>query len=65
MIGRDASTLSVTLKATERGWAWWVIDEAGDTVLQGGAADRETAQGALRAAYGRAATSERESRLEA
>ena len=59
MTGRDDPMLSVALKATDEGWAWWVIDEAGDTVAHGRAADREAAHGALRTAYG-AATSHRD-----
>lgn len=56
MIERDQAMLSFAFKATDQGWAWCVIDEAGDTVAAGSAGDRALAEGELRAAYSLAAS---------
>ena len=51
MVERDGPLLSFALKPSEEGWTWWVIDEAGGTVANGSAGDRELAQWELKAAY--------------
>ena len=47
--------LSYSLKPSDNGWAWGVLDLDGNTVAYGAAADRSAAQAAIRSAYSRAA----------
>ena len=49
--------LSYSLKPSDSGWAWWVLDLDGATVAYGAAPDRNAAQAAIRAAYSRAVSS--------
>jgi hypothetical protein len=55
MPGQDHSMLSYSIKPSDNGWTWGVLDADGNTVAYGAAADRTAAQAALRNAYGRAA----------
>jgi hypothetical protein len=55
MPGQDETMLSYSLKPTDDGWAWGVLDLDGEVVAYGAAADRAAAQAAIRGAYSRAA----------
>lgn len=52
---QDQTMLSYSLKPSENGWAWGVLDLDGNTVAYGAAADRSAAQAAIRSAYSHAA----------
>jgi len=55
MPGQDETMLSYSLKPTDEGWAWGVLDLDGEVVAYGAAADRAAAQAAIRSAYSHAA----------
>lgn len=55
MPGFEETMLSYSLKSKEQGWAWYVVDEDGETVASGVAVDRDVADAAVRHAYQAAA----------
>jgi hypothetical protein len=55
MAGHEDTLLSYSVKPKDLGWAWYVVDEDGETVASGLAAARDVADQDVRDAYAIAA----------